>query len=226
MTLLITNQGPLGSAIQHALAQAGTRVDVVPPDHDDLFGRALDQQELVYVASSRLIDGIFDPKPDPDRARAVMKASVAPGVSMVVFILPNASAFDVETEVLERDGKPYVIVKAPLLLEEVAEVLASDPRPRIWAPQQGQVSVTTAAEVGRAVIEALKTERQGRTTYVEGEKVNAASLLQRAAALGSSPAKVQPVWPWLFRMARPLARLVLGQEPRALALCDRVIALS
>ncbi len=223
MVLWIGQQGPLAEAAEAAMAGAETPFASTTPDDDDLFTKALGKKGVVYTPASRLLDGLLDPSPDPMRAQAAVGACRAPGVEVIVMVAPRTEAYALEEQVLKREGRPYVILRAPILIEEAAEVLRREPRRSVWLPRTGSVVATSVAAVIDAIVNALHTDEQGRVIDVPGETMSVAELFQRAASLPGG-SRVKAVSPFLHKLARPLARAVLGPEPAALRLADRLIA--
>lgn len=224
MTLLVTDTaGPLSIAIGRRLDRQATTYEVAPPDDEDLFDKALNHSALVYLPASRMLDATLRPRPSDERARAVLSAANAPGVEVVVFVLPDGDGYARETELLQRNGVPYVIVVAPPLLEEIGADLAAD-RPRtLWIPRGGAQEVATADQAAKAVVDAIDCEEQGGAFPVPSETLDAETLFLRAAALHGE-LRVRGVRPSVFRLVRPIARWVKRGEPSALALCDQLYA--
>ncbi|MCU0691505.1 MAG: hypothetical protein MUF54_08895 [Polyangiaceae bacterium] len=222
MVLWVSEHGPLGNAASPVLQQAEGAFEWVAPEHGDLFGRALHHRAIVYQPAACLLDGLLAPRPDPERSRVVTRASRAPGVELIVMVLPRTDAFVAEEDVLRREGKPYVILRSPVLFEEVAEHLPQDSDQPIWLPRTGQVTATSARAVASAVLDALGTDDQGRVLHVPGETVDVAELFVRASA-DRAGSNVHAVWPLLYRVARPVVRALLGREPKALGLADQLM---
>jgi hypothetical protein len=72
-------------------------------------------------------------------------------VEVLVAVLP-LEGFDDEIAVLRRDGVPYVVLRAPLLLEELAQPLEG--RRLVVVPKGATVRVLEAAALARAALEA------------------------------------------------------------------------
>ena len=121
MSLLALERGCLREAIAKTLGHADPAgVALESPASTDLFTRAFGHHAIVYGPAPCLLDGKLDPSPDVDRMRNVLRAANAPGVALVVVVIPEGDAYQAEIDALRRDGKPYIIVRAPALLEEVA----------------------------------------------------------------------------------------------------------
>ncbi len=224
MTLIVTEtEGPLSVAIGRRLDEQAIACEVAPPDDEDLFEKALEQTALVYLPAPRMLDATPRSRPSTERARAVLAAANAPGVEVVVFVLPDGEGYTEEIDLLQRKGVPYVIVVAPPLLEEVGEDLAVERARTLWIPRGGGLEVSTVEQAARAVVDAIDCEEQGGAFPVPRETLDAETLFRRAAEL-QGEVRVRGVRPGVFRLVRPIARWVKRGEPAALALCDRLYA--
>lgn len=224
MALIVTEHGgSLSAAICRRLDQQATAYEVAPPDDEDLFEKALQHSALVYLSAPRMLDGALRPRPSVERVQAVLGAAKAPGVEVVVFVLPDGVGYDREKEILKRKGVPYVIVAAPPLLEEISEDLALERARTLWIPRGGELEVATADQAARAVVEAIDCEEQGGEFPVPRETLDAETLFRRAAGL-QGEVRVRGVRPEVFRLVRPIARWVKRGEPAALTLCDQLYA--
>ncbi len=224
MTLIVTDKaGPLSVAIGHRLDEQAIAYEVAPPDDEDLFEKALEHTALVYLPSPRMLDATLHPRPSTGRAQAVLAAANAPGVEVVVFVLPDGDGYDEEKQLLQRKGVPYVIVVAPPLLEEIAKDLSTDRARTLWVPRGGGLEVSTVEQTARAVVEAIDCEDQGGAFPAPRETLDAETLFRRATEL-QGEVRVRGVRPGVFRLARPIARWVKRGEPAALRLCDQLYA--
>jgi hypothetical protein len=220
MSLLVFEAGPLRSAIADRLQAMGSSVRVVSPG-EDWFEAALGAGCVVYAPAARLLEGCLDPQPDPARMRRALGASNAPGVGSIVVVVPNGGAYDVELDVLRRHGKPFVIVESPLLFEEVGAHLHETD---LWLPRSGRVAACAANAAAEGVATAVEQEPHGRTLAVEAIEMDLATLFKRAAHGSARNVHVHGVPRFLHDVTRPLARLIRGDEPHALALADRLSA--
>lgn len=221
--LLVMRKGPLRKAIRGAATARGRDCQLASPLADDLFERALGREALVYAPARSLLSGWLQPAPDPDRMRRVVGAAAAPGCSLVVCILPAGTGHDAEVEVLRRSGKPYIIVSAPPLLEEVGLELARTGS-AVWIPRGGRVRVASAEAVARAALDATESEWQGRVERVEGDVLDLPEAFERAARTTRRDIRVHAVWPPLHRVALPVARwLSGGREPPASKLAGALL---
>ena len=220
MSLLTFDAGPLRSAIADRLRAMGLSVNATAPS-EDWFEAALGAECVVYAPAARLLDGCLDPQPDPARMRRALGASSAPGVGSIVVVVPKGGAYDVEIDMLRRHGKPFVVVESPLLLEEVAAHLHETD---LWLPRSGRVAACAASAVAEMVAVAVAEEPHGRTLAVEAVEMDLATLFRRAADSTARNVHVHGVPRLLHELTRPLARLLRGDEPQALALADRLSA--
>jgi hypothetical protein len=215
MVLLIAEEGPLRAAIESELRDAEIPTHVAPADHDDLWLEAKGHEAIVYLPSASLLDGHLAPAPNPERMREVLGAAGAPGVEVVVPVFPVGEAWDAEVTVMKRHGRPYAALRAHPLLEEIAGLVPGDAQ-ALLLPRIGRAAYCRAATVAAAVREAIRTEQQGRVSEVEAESSDVAALVQRAAEATHAPVRVRALWPWLFRLARPLFRWFRRREAQLL----------
>lgn len=222
MVLLVAEHGPLRKAIRHQFRRNGGEVVTAAPSHSDLFGQALAQHSVVYVASGSLLAGKLDPQPDPERIERVLRATNAPGVRTLVAVLPQGGAYTVETEAIQRFGTPYVIVEAPPLLEEIGAALAADTARTLWLPVQGKTPATPAKLVAREVLAATATEWQGRIVRAASKLYNPTELARAATRKVGAEVRIRSIWAWLYRLLA-IARNWLGARvPTAQALAERL----
>lgn len=217
--LLLLSKSPLRKAIRELLRSEGLACSLARPDADDLFEQAAGCETIIYAPSSTLLDGTLAGTPRPDRMRAVLGAANAPGCSTVVVVVPSTEAYEPELDVLRRAGKPYVVVVAPPLIEEVGARIAGDAG-TLWIPETGAIEGAHASDVARAVLDACESEYQGRVERVRGEQMDLATLFREAADASARKVRVRGVWPPLHRAIRPVARWLRGEEPHALSLAS------
>ncbi len=222
MVLCIVENGIAREAITTCLAQHGHAFAVASPSHEDLFSVALHRKAIVYVASPRLLDGWMHPAPSIDRIRSVLGAAQAPGVELVVAVFPGSDGYEAEEAALRTEGKPYIVLRAPPLAEELAEDVLQDDERSLWVPEGAVVRACEAGALATAVLSALSDERQGRAHDVPSEAIDLPKLFRRVAQRSPRPLRVHLVPRTIFRMARPVARWMRGKEPVALTLYDRL----
>lgn len=126
-----------------------------------------------------------------------------------------------ELDVLRRAGKPYVVVSAPPLLEEIGATIAGDAG-TLWIPESGSIEAAHASDVARAVLAASESEYQGRVERVHGDQMDLATLFREAAGTSAREVRVRGVWPPLHRAIRPVARWLRRGEPPGLSLASEL----
>ena len=227
--LLVAPRGLLRQRLSRGLKRQGYQVTRVRPGAEDLFSRALGKQAIVFAGAGNLLDVQLSQAHDAGEALSagahlaeVLRASNAPGVQLLVFLFP-LDGYQSEVAQIRRYGKPYVILRSPALLEEVAEAALSDAPSQLWLPKAGAISATPSSVVLQAISNALITEEQGRETPIVSSRYHLAGLLAAAAATRRQRPVVHAVHPGLYRWARAIARWLSGSEPAALRFADRVL---
>jgi hypothetical protein len=222
--LVAEDEGIAARRIEAVLGAHGHTVTRAAPDDPDLFSRALGQRAIVFVPSRNLLSAVLEGGGTERVAvDAVLSATRAPGVELLVAALPEAPRFDELVDAVERHGKPYAIVRAPGLMEEVAQTLEQGER-TLWLPRTGTVRISRADALAEAVAAALDSEDQGRVTPVCSESFDVASLFDAAARSSGGKVRVRAVTPVVYRLLRPVARWLKGGEPPPLAFADRLLA--
>lgn len=210
MALVIADRTLLREAVVRALMDHGGAA-VMEPDHDDPFGAALRHEAIVYIPDSSL--GTEESRSSPERMRAVLRAAHAPAVEVLVMVLP-LQGFEDEVALLRRDGTPYVILRAPMLLEELGGEL--DTGSIVLVPRNSWVRTVGVDAVAQAVVAAIRSEDQGRTVELHGERLGAAAALERAARATGRDVRAVALWAPLLRALRWLARRFGRSEPPVL----------
>lgn len=224
MILETTGDGPLGIAVRGAIEGTGEGVKSALWTDDSLFEKALGCRAIVHAMMPSLLDGKLAPAPSPDRMRAVLRASRAPGVELVVIVAPLGVAYDEELLVLKKDGKPYVIVRCAPLLEEIAEAADFATTRRLWLARGATTPIATAFHASAEILRALRDDSlQGRTIEL-AEPVDVADAIARAAQIAGAPADVQPTSRAIGTMYRKISSWLGRADPPALALYDRMLA--
>lgn len=222
--LLVADEGIAASRLEAALVAHGHRVNRATPDDPDLFSRALGKQAIVFLACRDLLSAQLDAGVrERGAVDAALCATRAPGVELLVAALPEAPHFDALVEAIQRHGKPYAIVRAPGLMEEVAQTLEQGER-TLWLPRTGAVRVSRAEALADAVVAALDSEDQGRVTPLCSASFDVASLFDAAARSSGGQVRVRAVPPLVYRLVRPIARWLDGAEPAPLAFADQLLA--
>jgi len=216
--LLLVEKSPLRKAIRNLLSERGYDHALGNPNTEHLFDKALGCETIIYAPTSSMLFGSLAPEPTPARMRAVVGAANAPGCKSIVVVVPKSGDYEPELDVLRRDGKPYVIVRAPPLVEEVGAELANGDHDSLWIAKGGNVEAAHAKEVAEVVLAAVHSQYHGRVEDVQGAHMDMATLFREAAHVGGSQVRVHSVWPPLHRIVRPVARWFNGGEPAALTL--------
>lgn len=224
MILETTGNGPLGIAVRGAIEGKGEGVKSAPWNDEDLFEKAMGCRAIVHAIAPNLLDGKLAPAPSRDRMRAVLRASRAPGVVLVVVVAPLGTAYDDEELVLKKDGKPYVIIRCAPLLEEIAEAADFAASRHLWVARGAKTPIATAFHASAEVLRALRDDSlQGRTIEL-AEHVDVADAMARAAQIAGAPAEVRPTSRVLSTVYRKVSSWLGRANPPALALYDRMRA--
>jgi hypothetical protein len=228
--LLVAPRGSTRLRLCRELRRRGYHVHRTGPD-TDLFLRACGKQAIVYSpVPSMLATQAGDESVPPSGTTEmdeVLRVANSRSVPLIVLLLPVAGDYAAELGALRRSGTPYVVLRAPALFHEVAAVALEPNERHLWLPAVGSIEATSVEALAEAVAEALVTEHQGREAVVPSERLDAAQLLQAAAAtlVGAKPS-VHRVWPALYRTVRPMVRWLRGHEPAALDFADRMLGAS
>lgn len=225
--LLVAPRGPTRLRLCRELRRRGYHVKRTGPD-TDLFLRAFGKQAIVYSpVPSMLSIQLGDESArssGPAEMDEVLRAANARGVPLIVLLLPTGGDYAAELRALRKSGTPYVVLRVPALFHEVAAVALQPSERHLWLPAAGSIEATSAGALAEAVAEALVTERQGREVTVPSQQLDAAQLLQAAAAtLDGAKPLVHRVWPPLYHSLRPMVRWLRGDEPTALEFIDSML---
>ena len=221
--LLVADEGGTASLIEAVLVARGYRVTRVPTSEPDLFSYALGREAIVFVPASNLLSAQLGMDAGGGVVHDVLRAARAPGVGVVVAALPDAPSFDPIVDAIAREGKPYVIVRAPGLVEEVAETIRHAEQ-TLWLPRIGRVPVSRGHALAEALVAALETEEQGRIVRVRSESFDVAGLFAAASDAIGGHVRVRGVTPFVYRVVRPVARWLKRGEPAPLAFADQLLA--
>ncbi len=225
MILDTTGTGPLGLAIRQAIRAKGEEVRVtVVGEPSDLFMTALDCRAIVCAAAPNLLDAKLDPSPSPERMKTIVRAANAPGVKLVVLVVPSGDRFAEEELVLKKDGIPYVILRCAPLVEELAEATNFHVTGSLWLERGRTTEISTCADLAAAVLKALDDGAlQGATVTVPAEKVDLAEAIRRGARVAGARMDVRTAPPSLGAAYRALAGWLGVSKPPALALYERML---
>ncbi len=216
MILCVSGEGPLKSALVARFQEKGEEARVASPSDEDLFGKALGCRAMVYLPAPTLLEGRLHPEPAHERIRKVLGATNAPGVELLIVAAP--SGYDDEELALRKYGVPYVIMRTPPLVEELEAQPALHESCAVWLPRGRNVAVTSATLAADAIVRASRDDSlQGTTVDAPYESVDAAEVLQRAAARARR-ASVHTVAPALDMLVRRVGRFFHVPEPAIVAL--------
>jgi hypothetical protein len=222
MALLVVGDGCLRKAITDQLSENDVGWAAAAADREDLFSEAVGHPAIIYGPAASLLDGRQQPRPSVDRIERVLHAAEAPGVEVIVLVLPEGEGYRAEIDAVARYGKPYVVLRAPLLIEEVAEELRAERRGSVWLPRLGQVSVGGATAVAEAVVAATGTDEQGRVIDLPGDEMDAAMLVHRAAERAGIGLRVHALRAWVYRIVRPVLRWLSPRHSIVYRLASRL----
>lgn len=223
MILLIADQGCLQTALQEAVEGMGEHVRSASSQDADLFMSALGCSTILYAPERSLFEANANPKPSPDRMRAVVRAAQAPGVKLVIVVEPLSDSYAAEEDVLVRDGVPYVILRSAPLLEEVAEGTSFQGSKSIWLPRGQRVELATAESLRASVADAFtRDDVQGRTVQVPAENLELGEWVRRAASLAGVDVRVHVAAPGVSKAMRKLSSWFGYEQPDLGALAARV----
>lgn len=226
MILDTTGNGPLGIAIRAAIQARGEKVRTTCiGDPADLFMEALDCRAIICTASPSMLDGKLDPSPSLDRMRTVVRAANAPGVKLVVVVVPAGESYSEEELVLKKDGIPYVILRCPPLVEELAEAANFHVTGSLWLARGKTTAISTASDLASTVVKALdEGSWQGATIEVPSEQVDLAEAIRRAARLAGARTEVRATSPTISSVYETLSGWLGLNRPPALTLYQRMTA--
>ena len=221
MILAICTPGHVASAIHDAAEMLGEEVRTASVTDPDLFMHALGCSTIVYVAETRLLDA--SEQCDPERMRAVVRASHAPGVRRVVVVFPQSDAWREEARVLQKDGVGYTILRARPLVDELADATNLHAARSVWLPRGKKVELATRDALATAIREGItRDDWCGATIDVPSEAMEIAEAMRRAAEIAGAGVRVHVTPPSVSFAMRKLS-LWMGLEPPELeALCDRL----
>jgi hypothetical protein len=186
---------------------------------------ALGCRAIVCTASPNLLDGRLDPTPSPERMRTIVRAANAPGVSLVVLVVPSGEHYDEEELVLKKDGIPYVVLRCAPLMEEMADATNFHVTGSVWLERGKTIDVSTGAALSAALARALDDgSLQGATVTVPAEPVDLAEAIRRAAHVAGARMEVHTAPVGLGAAYRALTGWLGISKPPALALYERMLS--
>jgi len=222
MILTIAGNGPLGKAILSALEGLNEEQRQAEASDPDLFMCALDCRAVVYAPASDLLQGVLRPDPDESRMQAVLRACNAPGVKLLVVVIPSGGRYQPELDLLVRHGVPYVIVEAAPLREELHESLAAATESSLWLARGSKAALTDSVRVAETVARALTADDvQGGTVQPACEQADMAEVVRSAAG---ERVAVHTAPPLLDKAARKVRGWLGLPDPALRKLCDQLSA--
>jgi hypothetical protein len=227
MILDTTGNGPLGIAIRRAIQQAsGEEVRTAPVgDPADLFMAAIDCRAIVCAAAPNMLDGSLEPQPSPERMRTIVRAANAPGVKLVVVVVPSGEHYAEEELVLKKDGKPYVILRCPPLVEELADATNFHVSGSLWLPRGKTTALANATDLANVVVRALDDgSLQGATVEVPSERIDLAEALRRAARVAGARTEIRATSPTLSAVYDRVSGWFGVSRPPAVALYEKMVS--
>lgn len=220
MILSLAGDGWLGRALHAELAKKGEEFRIATPSADDLFGMAIGCRTIVYLPATSFLAGRLQPEPSVERMRAVLGATNAPGVELLVVAAPLG--YDDEELALRKYGCPYVVLRTPPLIEEVAADPALSERCAVWLPRGRHVAVAAASRVAEEIVRVVgEDSAQGATIDAPSQTMDAAEVLRQAVAPGGR-ASVRTVSPVIDTVVRRVGRLFRVPEPPIVGLHGRL----
>jgi hypothetical protein len=221
MILAVCTPGHVASAIHDAAEILREEVRIASVTDPDLFTHALGSRAIVYVPEPRLLDAREEC--DPERMRAVVRASHAPGAGRVVVVFPQSDAWSDETRVLQRDGVGYTILRTRPLIDELADATNLHAARSVWLPRGKTADLVSRAALAAAIRDGIaRDDWCGATIDVPSEAMEIAEAMRRAAEIAGAGVRVHVTSPSVSFAMRKLS-LWMGLEPPELeALCDRL----
>lgn len=223
MILETTGQGPLGIATRGAIRGMAEDVRSASVDDPDLFMTAIGCRAIVGAAEPNLLDGKLDPRPSPQRMRALVRAANAPGVKLVVVVVPSGQRYAEEELVLKKDGVPYVILRCAPLVEELAEAANFHVSGSLWLARGKTTAITSSSALVNAIRRAIYDgSLQGGTLEVPSETIELAEAVRRAARAAGAHTDVRAMSPRISAARRTLSGWLGLPRSSALSLCERL----
>jgi hypothetical protein len=194
-------------------------------DDPDLFMKAIDCRAIVGAAGPSMLDGKLEPSPSPERMRSLVRAANAPGVELVVVVVPSGDRYADEELVLKKDGIPYVILRCPPLVEELAEAANFHVTGSLWLPRGNTTALTSGADLVAAIGRALHDDSlQGATVDVPAEQVDLTEAVRRAARVAGARTEVRATSRGLSAALRKVSAWLGRPQPSAMSLYDRMLS--
>ena len=221
--LLVSDEAVAAGHLAEGLVSGACVVTQTSIRDDDLFAKALDHDTLIYLpAKSFLHPPRLEGPRVEEEVRAVLGAANAPGVSLLVVVLPVRVQAELVEAAVQHSGVPYFIVRSPALIEELRHDLAGEVPKTVWAPRCDGAALGQADTLVRAVRGCLVDDRQGRTIELPATLTDIPSALRRVLSVDEE--RVVAVWPPIFRMGRVATRMLCGHDAPYARLIDALLA--
>ncbi len=179
---------------------------------------------IVSAAGTSLLDGGLEPTPSAERMRAVVRAANAPGVKLVVAVVPSGGRYDEEELVLKKDGIPYVILRCAPLIEELADAANFHVTRSLWLAPGRTTALSSCSVLSAAVARALRDDAlQGATVEVASTPLALSEAIRRAARIAGASTEVRTAPPSVGTAYRAIAKWLHIPRPPALTLYERML---
>lgn len=214
MILAICGPGHIAEAIRDAAELLREPLRTAGVTDPDLFNHALGCRAIIYAPEACLLDA--GNVSEPERMRAVVKASHAPGVSRVVVVFPEGNSWHEEALVLQRDGVGYTILRSRPLVDELADATNLHAARSVWLPRGETVNLVSRRGLAFAIQDAItRDDLCGATVDVSADRMEVAEAIRYAANVAGADVRVHAASPGISFAMRKLS-LWMGLEPPAL----------
>lgn len=222
MILVLCPPGHIGSTIRDTVESLGETVRTASVEDPDLFMHAVGCRTIVYAAVPRLLDA--EACCQPERMRAVVRASHAPGVERVVVIFPQDDAWHEDALVLQKDGVGYTILRSRPLVDELADATNLHTARSVWLPRGKSIDLVSRATLAAAIRDGIaRDDCCGATIDVPSERMEIGEALKRAADIaGAAGVRVHVTSPSISFAMRKLSLWMGLETPELEGLCDRL----
>ncbi len=162
--------------------------------------------------------------PSAERMRAIVRAANAPGVKLVVAVVPSGGQYDEEELVLKKDGIPYVILRCAPLIEELADAANFHVTRSLWLAPGKTIAVSSCSALSAAVARALRDDAlQGATVEVASTSLDLAEAIRRAARVAGASTEVRMAPRSVGSAYRAVAKWFHIPQPPAFSLYERML---
>lgn len=209
MVTIIAAPGHLMTALLERLSTGGAAAHLYDRATDDLFLLAMRSTAIVYVLEDA--PGMFE---------EALRAMSAPGARRLVLVSGGGSDLDARRAILRKRGVPYIIVKAPRLVEDALDELVGAQAGRIWMPSDFKLIGASGAAVADAVVDALNSSSDGTGIDVDAQTLEAAQVIAHLRTRSTVQASTLPKV--LYSLGTRLG--AIGKTKRRGPLMDRTAA--